>query len=87
MPLPQGRLQDLAAGVARDLVGHLEALRRLEAGENAVAVRHEGIEVDDVAGRGDDDGVDGLAPPFVGHGDHGHVGHARVGQQHRLDFA
>ena len=77
--LAQLALQHLARGVAGELGDEVDRGRALVAGEVGAGVGDEVLGGDgSAAGDADDDGLDRLAPPLVGHADDGDVGDRRV---------
>src|SRR6478736_5007515 len=59
-------LEQLARGVARQLVDELDGARRLEPGQVGTRERHQLLGGDRLAGSSHDDGRDPLAPTRVG---------------------
>ena len=82
-------LQELAGGLARELVGEVDRLRPLELGEPAGQVLHDRrrqLVAGLVAGSRLDHGLDLLAHVVVGDAEHGDVADARVGEDLALDL-
>jgi hypothetical protein len=81
----QDAFQDLAGGVARELVDEVDVLGCLESGESASGVGDEFF-LGDLPGD-DDEGGDGFDPSVVWGADDSDLGDGGVGVEGVLDFA